>query len=126
MFSFPGLGVSAFSAVLVGFKEGGALCSVCGVASDGMGDHLVTCHGNGDMLMRHNCLRDILFTACSTAALSPHTKVPSHIPGSTSHSADVFLPVWNQGKPAALDVSVICPLQFLMLLEAAVTQGYAS
>uniref|UniRef100_A0A1X7UCJ1 Secreted protein n=1 Tax=Amphimedon queenslandica TaxID=400682 RepID=A0A1X7UCJ1_AMPQE len=85
LFSFLGLGVSAFSAVLVGFKDGEALCSVCGVASDGMGDHLVTCHGNGDMLMRHNCLRDILFTACSTAALSPHTKVPSHIPGSTSH-----------------------------------------
>uniref|UniRef100_A0A1X7UQ21 Uncharacterized protein n=1 Tax=Amphimedon queenslandica TaxID=400682 RepID=A0A1X7UQ21_AMPQE len=78
------------------------------------------------MLLRHNCLCDILFTACRTAALSPRKEVPSLIPGSASGPADVFLPVRNQGKPAALDVSIISPLQFLVVDEAAVSQGYAT
>ena len=94
-------------------------------SSDLYGDHHVTCRGNGDMISRHNILRDVIFTTCRTAALSPRKEVPSLIPGSAARPADVFLPVWSQGKPAAIDVSVISSLQCLTVSEASCEQGYA-
>ena len=42
-----------------------------------------------------------------------------------SHPADVYLPHWSRGLPAALDVSVISTLQQRTLQGAAETQGYA-
>ena len=50
--------------------EEGSSCCICGVSSDLYGDHHVTCRGNGDMISRHNILRDVIFTTCRTAALS--------------------------------------------------------
>ena len=105
--------------------EEGSSCCICGVSSDLYGDHHVTCRGNGDMISRHNILRDVIFTTCRTAALSPRKEVPSLIPGSAARPADVFLPVWSQGKPAAIDVSVISSLQCLTVSEASCEQGYA-
>ena len=63
--------------------------------------------------------------AGQTAALAPRKEVPSLIPGTSSRPADVYLPNWTRGKPAALDVHVISTLQQLTLKEAAVTQGHA-
>ena len=44
---------------------------------------------------------------------------------SSSRPADVLLPNWSNGRPAALDVHVISPLQSLILSEAAFSQGHA-
>ena len=44
---------------------------------------------------------------------------------SSARPADVFLPSWKDGSPAALDVTVISPMQQLTLAESAVTQGHA-
>ena len=44
---------------------------------------------------------------------------------SASRSADVFLPNWALGKPAALDVSIISPLQSQTVAEAALLKGHA-
>ena len=38
---------------------------------------------------------------------------------------DVFLPQWDGGRPAALDVMVISSLQALTVADAAVIQGSA-
>ena len=51
--------------------------------------------------------------------------MPSLIPGTKSHPANVYLPNWMRGQPAALDVHIISTLQQLTLKEAAVTQGHA-
>ena len=45
------------------------------------------------------------------AALSPRQEVPSLFPGSSSRPADIFLPSWPMGRPTAMDVTVISPLQ---------------
>ena len=37
----------------------------------------------------------------------------------------VFLPSWCRGSPAALDVTVIPPMQQLTLPQSAITQGHA-
>ena len=47
------------------------------------------------------------------------------IPGSKSCPADIYLPRWTQGKPAALDVSVISPLQRLTLETSSMSKGHA-
>ena len=96
-------------------------CPVCGksAAADPYGDHQVGCGGNSDRILRHNALRDALFAASQSAALAPRKEVPSLIPGSQSRPADIFLPNWCRGQPAALDVTVISTMQPLTLAGAA-------
>ena len=60
-----------------------------------------------------------------SAALGPREEVPSFILGSKSRSADLYLPHWRHGKPTALNVIVISPLQKLTLQCAVTTQGHA-
>ena len=47
------------------------------------------------------------------------------VPDSHSRPADVLLPTWSRGRPAALDVHIISPLQQHTLHEAASTPGHA-
>ena len=47
------------------------------------------------------------------------------ISGSSSRPADIFLPNWCRGHPAALDVMVISTLQSATPSGAANTQGFA-
>ena len=51
--------------------------------------------------------------------------MPSLVPGSASRPADVFLPTWERGQPAALDVTVASTLQNRMVAGAASVLGYA-
>ena len=105
--------------------ENGSKCPVCSVDIDTFGDHHISCRGNGDLIHRHDSLRDALFTAAQSAALGPRKEVPSLIPGGKSRPADLYFPYWRHGKPAALDVTVISPLQKLTLQGAATSQGHA-
>ena len=41
-----------------------------------------------------------------------------------SHPADLYLPHWSRGRPAALDVTVISTMQALTVTGAATTQGH--
>jgi hypothetical protein len=100
-------------------------CTICQHPCDIYGDHSVGCGGNGDRISRHNNICDVLFSACQSAALSPRKEVPALVSGSSSRPADIFLPCWKGGKPAALDATVISPLQQLTLKEAAISQGSA-
>ena len=104
--------------------EEGSICPICLCAVDQFGDHQVWCGGNGDRIHRHDSVRDALFSA-QTAALAPRKEVPLLIPGTRSRPADIFLPIWQRGQPAALDVTVILTLQQFTVEGAAVTQGYA-
>jgi hypothetical protein len=94
-------------------------------AADPLGDHQVGCGGNGDRIHRHDNLRDTLFSAAQSAALAPRKEVPSLIPRSSSRPADIFLPNWCGGRPAALDVTVIYKLQSLTLAGDAASQRHA-
>ena len=38
---------------------------------DKLGDDALSCHGRGDMISRHDRVRDRIFAACSTANLAP-------------------------------------------------------
>ena len=99
--------------------EEGVRCGVCLSTADSFGDHQVGCGGNGDRILRHNSIRDAIFNSACSAALAPRREVPSLIPGSQSRPADIYLPNWERGQPAALDVTIISPLQSLTLHRAA-------
>ena len=83
------------------------------------------CGGNGDRIARHNAIRDVLFSAAQSAALSPTREAAGVVPDSLSRPADILLPTWSRGRPAALDVHVISPLQQHTLNEASHTPGHA-
>ena len=100
-------------------------CPECGGDADRFGDHQVGCGGNGDRISRHNALRDVLFTAAQSAALSPAREASGVVPDSLSRPADILLPTWSKGRPAALDVHVISPLQQQTVHGAASTPGHA-
>ncbi len=105
--------------------EEGATCPICRGAADAYGDHQVGCGGNGDRIHRHDSIRDALFSAAQSAALAPRKEVPSLIPSSSSRPADVYLPLWKRGQPAALDVTVISTMQQQTMYGASTTPGYA-
>ena len=100
-------------------------CPECRCTADPYGDHQVGCGGNGDRIARHNAIRDVIFSAAQSAALAPSKEAPGLVPGSQARPADIFLPSWSLGRPAALDVHVISPLQVLTVADAAFTPGHA-
>ena len=100
-------------------------CPECQHTADEHGDHQVGCGGNGDRITRHNAIRDVLFSAAQSAALAPSREATGVVPDSLSRPADILLPTWSRGRPAALDVHVISPLQQHTLHEASHTPGHA-
>ncbi|KAL5505646.1 hypothetical protein EMCRGX_G007111 [Ephydatia muelleri] len=106
--------------------SGDAQCALCPEKSfDPLCHHATTCKRGGDVVYRHNRLRDIVAESCRRAHLSVHLEVGHNL--TTDHSnTDILLPHWCMGKPAALDLSVTSPLNPLTLLEAGVTAGAAA
>ena len=100
-------------------------CPACGNKADPYGDHQISCGGNGDRIHRHDSIQDALFSVAQTAALAPRKEVPSLIPDSSNRPADIYLPNWKRGQPAALDVTVISTMQQLTRQGASNTPGYA-
>ena len=92
---------------------------------DVMGDHAVSCHGRGDMISRHDRIRNKVIWAGSGALLSPVSEQKSLLPDNNSRQGDIFLPVWNNGLPAALDVTVTSPLQSSLIINASEKSGFA-
>ena len=97
------------------FSEGS--CPHCSLQVDAFGDHHLSCLGQGGKITRHNALRDIIFTAARMAALSPKLEVPYLLPSSSARPADIYLPLWSSGTPAALDVTVISPMGHSISLQ---------
>ena len=103
------------------------LCKACKTAQcDKYGDHSVGCGSEGERIYRHNSLRDVVYATAKTAALSPAREERSLLPGSADKPADVFLPGWATGRDAALDVSVVSPLQQQLVRKAAYEAGSAA
>ena len=97
----------------------------CSCVVDIYGDHQVACGGGGDHIARHNSLRDVIFVAAQAATLGPRREAPCIVLNSHPRAVDVLLPSWIQGRSAALDVSVISPLQKLTLNGVSTSPGHA-
>ena len=86
---------------------------------DIFGDHAVICHGRGDAISRHDRILDRIASACSAANLSPVIEKRNLIAENSSRPIDNFRPSRKSGRPAALDVTVIPPLQPNIINRAA-------
>ena len=78
--------------------------------SDQLADHATACCIEGEIIGRHNRLRDLLYQISSQAALSPLREKRALLPGKDSKAADVLLSSWFQGHDNAMDVTVVSPL----------------
>ena len=98
-------------------------CPICGEIVDKHGDHCLTCACGGDRTKRHNLIRNEVFHFCNSSGLNPELERPGllqpsptagamHENGSQRNSnssrrpADVYIPKWRRGTPAALDFAV--------------------
>ena len=70
-------------------------------------------------------MRDELYNSAVAACLGPTREGRALLPGQGGKPADVFIPHWSQGKDAALDVTIVNPLQGALVQEAANTPGHA-
>ena len=100
-------------------------CPACGQQSDNLGDHSLNCAWHGERIARHNWLRDELYNTAVAASLGPTREGRALLPGSGGKPADVYIPHWTGGKDAALDVTVVNPLQAALVRGAATTPGHA-
>ena len=88
--------------------SGGSLCPHCpDIALDPLGHHAASCRHGGDVVARHNRLRDIFAKFCRRAHLSVRVEVGyglarDHV---NSRPANVLVQGWDRGKPAAFDVT---------------------
>ena len=95
---------------------------------DEYGDHCLTCACGGDRTKRHNLLRNEVFFFCTSSGLNPELErqgllQPRPLVGSNQEDgstrdsnsnrrpADVYLPRWRRGAPAALDFAVTSGLR---------------
>lgn len=98
-------------------------CPYCDDMVDMFGDHCLTCGCGGDRTKRHNLLRNEVFHQCVSSGLNPELERPGllqprpiigsfHDSGAARDQnanrrpADVYLPKWRNGAPAALDLAV--------------------
>ena len=88
-------------------------CTACHRPLDVMGDHALGCGSQGERIGRHNLLRDALHQTAAAAALglAPIKEGRFLLPGRDVRPADVLIPGWSGGRDAALDVTVVSPLQ---------------
>ncbi|KAL5484071.1 hypothetical protein EMCRGX_G020510 [Ephydatia muelleri] len=84
--------------------SGRSMCPFCpDTALDPLGHHAVTCRHGGDVVTRHNRLRD-------------ERPCP----------ADILIAGWDRGKPAALDLTITSPLCSVILGESCYQAGAAA
>ena len=85
----------------------------------------MNCAWQGERIARHNGLRDLLHSTAASAALAPAKEGRFLLPGEGGRPADILIPGWANGKDAAMDVTVINPLQESQVRGAANTPGHA-
>eukprot|EP00662_Eupelagonemidae_sp_cell21_P057021 gene57021-biopygen95700 len=100
--------------------EGDAVCPMCTMHVPDLGLHAIKCKNGGDITLRHNHLRDIVWRLCKAAGLRPEVEKFGLLPGTLSRPADVWLPRYPGGGPAkiALDQKVTSPLQRRFMQQA--------
>ena len=96
---------------------------------DSRGHHSRMCCAGGDRTLRHNALRNYIFRVAMSAGLRPELERPGllipQMPDETGterrRPADVYLPAWSAGSPAALDFAVTAPQRQEIVMQAART-----
>ena len=103
-------------------------CSHCSQTLDIHEHHALICHAGGDVVTRHNHLRDSFADFCRRACLAPELERGFGLTSTKDKTrpADVLVPNWSLSRSAAFDLKVINPLNSNFLLGVSMTSGYTA
>ena len=86
-------------------------CPLCKQTIDIFGDHATCCQRNGDIIIRHNTLRNLVDNFASDGLLSPELEKQGILGNTTGRRpGDVTLNRWNAGGALAIDVAITSAL----------------
>jgi hypothetical protein len=88
-------------------------CPLCpGKSLDRFGHHALTCKRGADVCHHHNRLRDKVHDMCRRALLNPMLEQGAGLGhmGLLTRPADILIPVWSLDRAAAIDLTVVHPL----------------
>ena len=75
------------------------------------GDHATCCAKNGDLVTRHNAMRNLVYSIASDGLLKPALEKQGILVGPTGRRpGDVSIPDWKHSMGLAIDVAVTSPL----------------
>ena len=75
------------------------------------GDHSTCCAKNGDLVVRHNSLRNFVYSVASDGLLQPQLEKQGVLgPTTGRRPGDVTIPDWKHRNGLAIDVAVTSPL----------------
>ena len=85
-------------------------CPLCMQPITVFGDHATCCAKSGDLIIRHNTLRNLVGSIASDGVLGPVLEKKGILgPTTGRRPGDVTIPDWS-GKPLAIDLAVTSPL----------------
>jgi len=85
-------------------------CPMCKQPLDTLGDHATCCAKAGDLIVRHNNLRNLVDRIAQDALLSPVMEKKGILgPTSGRRPGDVSFRLWAHGKGLAIDIAVTSP-----------------
>jgi len=86
-------------------------CPLCKQPINIFGDHATCCAKKGDVIIRHNSLRNLIDSIGTDALLSPVMEKKGILGNTTGRRpGDVTFQRWAEGKALVIDVAVTSPL----------------
>ncbi len=108
----------------VTFLERPGFCPMCGSGMDVFMDHARVCSCEDDRTLRHNAIRNLVNMIAAVAGLRPETEKPGLLTPRPEDEclrgegvrngrrpADIWVPHWHSGAPAAWDFAVTSGLR---------------
>jgi hypothetical protein len=100
----------------------------CKKPLDKCGIHSLACKSKGDIISRHNSIRDVIYRNCKEAGLTAKPEKAGLLGdhGDKRRPADVWIGNFSLNVDYCLDVAVTSPVQKKYREHAAKTEGYAA
>jgi len=88
--------------------------------------HALSCRSGGDLIRRHNALRNFIYGLCQEAGLSPILEKTStgDVPG--LRPADVYIKDYEPNVNLSIDVAITCPFYGTFKLDMNAAERYAN
>ena len=109
-------------------------CPLCDAVMDTRGFHASVCTCGGDKTAGHNAARNLVYHYAAGAGCQPDMETGGLLPRrpdepdtpNARRPADVYIPAWKGGAPAALDLAITSPQRQAALLLASGEAGAAA
>ena len=114
-------------------------CPLCDEVMDVYADHALVCPCGGDRTKRHNLCRNESAHICASAALAPEIEKAGLLEprldddaldnenlSNGRRPADIYIPNWDLGSPAALDFAITSGMRGDCLASSAEDGGSAA